>query len=90
MLGRYENTTRAIVFNTMNLTLRNFLPMLSAALLNAAPLLLLLVDLEAFLWSSLVWTFGGFTLLCFLNAIIVMRIFRKYEEPEDEPDTGHQ
>ena len=83
MLGRYENTTRAIIFNSMNLTFRNLLPMVSAAVLNAAPLLLLLLDLEKFLWTSLVWTFGGLTLLCYLNAVIVMRIFRKYEEPEE-------
>ena len=83
MLGRYENTTRAIIFNSMNLTFRNPLPMVSAAVLNAAPLLLLLLDLEKFLWTSLVWTFGGLTLLCYLNAVIVMRIFRKYEEPEE-------
>lgn len=87
MLGRYENTTRAIIFNSMNLTFRNLLPMVSAAVLNAAPLLLLLLDLEKFLWTSLVWTFGGLTLLCYLNAVIVMRIFRKYEEPEEPEES---
>ena len=82
MLSRYVNTTRAIVFNSINLTFRNFLPMISAAVLSFGPIGILLLDYEFFLYVGLIWTFGGISLLAYLNCIILSKIFKKYEDPE--------
>lgn len=84
MLARYENVTRAIVFNSINLSFRNFFPMLTTVILNFAPIGLLMIDYEVFLRTLPLWTFGGFSLIAYLNAIIVMRIFKKYDNPEDD------
>ena len=83
MLARYENTTRAIVLNSINLSFRNFLPMLPTVILNFAPIGLLMLDNEFFLKLLPLWTFGGFALIAYLDAVVVMRIFRKYENPEE-------
>ena len=84
MLARYENTTKAIVFNSINLSVRNFMPMLSTVILNAAPVALILIDYEAFLHTALFWTFGGISLIAYLNGILIMRIFKRYELPQEE------
>ena len=87
MLARYVNTTRAIVFNSINLTFRNFLPMVSAAVLTFGPVGMLLLDPEYFLYIGLIWTFGGISLLAYLNCIVVSKIFKKYEDPAPEEET---
>lgn len=84
MLARYENTTRNIVINSINLSFRNILPMLSAVVLNITPLALMIIDYNAFLYTALFWTFGGFSLIAYLNSILIMRIFKKYEKPAED------
>lgn len=84
MLARYENSTRNIVINSINLSFRNILPMLSAVVLNITPVALMVIDYNAFLYTALFWTFGGFSLIAYLNAILIMRIFKKYEDPESD------
>ncbi|MBO5665890.1 MAG: YesL family protein [Firmicutes bacterium] len=84
MIARYRNTTKAIILNSINLSVRNLFSMICVAILNIVPLVLLLEYTDVFLYLGLFWTFGGFALFAYINAAIVMRIFRKYEEPEEE------
>lgn len=84
MIARYRNGTKAIVMNSINLSVRNLFSMVCVAILNVVPLVLLLEYTNVFLYLSLFWTFGGFALFAYINTAIILRIFRKYERPEDE------
>lgn len=83
MLARYENTTRSIIINSINLTFRNLFPMMCAVILNVTPLVLCLLFPDVF-WRTLgmLWVFGGFALIAYLNSSILLKIFQKYEKPE--------
>lgn len=83
MLARYKNTTRNIVLNSINLSFRNALSMLVTVILNFAPIGILMLDRTFFLKLLPLWTFGGFSLIAYLNAVVIMRIFKKYDKPEE-------
>lgn len=84
MLARYRNTTRAIVINSINLSLRNLFPMLCVTILNLAPVVLLMQFTGTFLYLGLVWTFGGFSLIAYVNSAILLGVFKKYGSGEPE------
>ena len=86
MLGRYENTTKAIIFNSMNLTIRNLLTMICVTILNVAPWVLLFGIPNMFFKTGFIWTFGGFSLIAYLNSLMIIRVFRKYETEEHQED----
>lgn len=84
MIARYRNSTRAIVINSINLSVRNLFPMLCVTILNLAPIVLLLQFTGTFLYLGLVWSFGGFSLIAYVNSAILLGIFKKYEPREQE------
>lgn len=89
MLGRYNNTTVAIIFNSINISVRNILPMLCVVFLNIAPWILAVEFTETFLYLGLLWTFGGFSLIALLNSMVIARIFDKYTEAEPEEEAAN-
>lgn len=88
MLGRYNNTTVAIIFNSINISIRNILPMLCVVFLNVVPWILAVEFTGIFLYLGLFWTFGGFSLIALLNSLVIARIFDKYTEAEPEEEAA--
>lgn len=83
MLGRYENSTKAIVLNSMNLSIRNLFTMLCVVILNVVPWVLAFVFPDVFWKTSFLWAFGGFSLIAYINSLMLIRVFKKYE-PADQ------
>lgn len=83
MIGRYENTTRNILINSTNLAIRNLFTMFCVVILGISPLALFIILPDMFLYTALFWTFGGFSLIAYVNGIMIMRIFKKYEPKEE-------
>ena len=86
MLGRYENTTTAIIFNSINISVRNIGGMICVVILNLAPWIFAAEFTNVFMYLGLIWTFIGFSLIAYLNSIVIARIFNKYDSQEQQPD----
>jgi len=85
MLARYENTTTAIIFNSINISVRNLFNMVCVMILNVAPWIFALEFTSVFMYLGLIWTFIGFALIAYLNSIVIVRIFKKYDSQEQQP-----
>lgn len=86
IFARFNTTWRAVLLNSFALTFRHLLSSLSMAIISALPLGLLLLAPEIFWKTILVWTLVGFSILAYLNAKILLPIFRQYEDKEDEEE----
>lgn len=84
LLARYNTTRKAALFNSFALVFRHPVSALSLVVFNALPFVLVLVAPQVFWQTILVWTLIGFSLCAWLNAKILLTVFRKYEKKEEE------
>ena len=84
ILARFETTVRSAIFNSFALTFRHLLSSVSMVIINALPVVLILVAPNVFWQTILAWTLIGFSLSAYLNAKIMLPIFRKYENAQEE------
>ena len=86
LFARFNTTRKAALFNSFVLTFRHLLSSASMVIVNALPLALLLIAPDVFMKMILVWILIGFSLCAYLNAKILLPIFRRYENQEDEEE----
>ena len=84
LFARFHTTRKAALFNSFYLTFRHLLISVSLVLVNALPLLLILVAPKIFWQTILAWTLIGFSLCAWLNARTLLAVFKKYEKTEQE------
>ena len=82
LLARYQTTKKQVLLNSFALSLRHLLSSLCVVVLNALPVVLLLVFPGLFFRTILVWSLIGFSLIAFLDLKILLPVFRKYEPSE--------
>ena len=84
LVARYQNTSRAALFNSFALAIRHLFTSVCVVTLNALPVVLL-VAFPDILWNTkLVWTLIGFSLTAYLILKILLPVLRQYEDPEEE------
>ena len=81
LIARYDAPLKTSLFNSFALSFRHLLNSVCVVTLNAAPLLLLLLAPDIFWKTILLWTLGGFSVIAWLNGMMLMRIFRMYDLP---------
>ncbi len=79
LISRYSNTTGRVVKNAFLLAIQTMPFSVIIAVISAAPLLLLMIDGEAFLFSLLFWLAAGFAVSVRLNSFFINRFFKKIE-----------
>lgn len=84
LFARYHTTWKAAIFNSFALTFRHLLTSVSVVIINAVPVALLLIEPKLFWRTILVWTLIGFSLCAYLNAKLLLLVFRQYENKEEE------
>lgn len=84
LLARYQNTGKATIFNSFALSIRHLLSSVCVVTLNALPLVLFVAFPVIFWKTVLVWTLIGFSLLAYLILKILLPVFWKYEDPQEE------
>lgn len=77
LLSRYRNTLWQTIKNAAILTVGMFLPAAMIVAVTILPVLLLLLDVDLFLWSVLLWLLAGFAVSARFNAFLLKRIFAK-------------
>ena len=84
LFARYHTTWKAAIFNSFALTFRHLPVSVSITVINAFPLALVLIAPAIFWKLILAWTLIGFSLCAYLNAKLLMTVFRQYENKEEE------
>ena len=82
--GRYDSPMRQVMLNSITLTLRHPLTSLAVSLLNLLPVILFLFFEPLFWQSSILWIFIGFAAVALLNGYQLLRVFCRYDSPEQE------
>lgn len=84
LFARFYTTRKAALFNSFALTFRHLLTSVSMVVFNALPLALILIEPALFWKTILVWTLIGFSLCAYVNAKLAFRVFKQYENKEEE------
>lgn len=84
LLARFCTTWKAALFNSFALTFRHLLTSASIVIINGLPLALILIAPELFWKLILAWTLIGFSLCAYLSGKLLLLVFRKYENKEEE------
>lgn len=84
LLARFDAPPMQSVRNSFALALRHLFSTLCVVILNALPVALVVFAPEIFWKSSIVWLLGGFSLIAYLVARIMMTVFKKYEPKIEE------
>ena len=80
LMARYDAPPKRAVFNSVILALRYLGTTVCTAILHAAPILLLVFAPEYFSNMLLFWLLGGFSMIAYLNAKMLMMVFKKVEK----------
>lgn len=83
LLARYNTSRKAALFNSFFLTFRHLLSSASLVIINALPVALILLAPKIFWQTILAWTLIGFSLCAYLNAKMLLVIFRQHENEEE-------
>lgn len=84
LFARFNTTWKAALFNSFALTFRHLLTSASIVIINMLPLALVLIAPEIFWKLILAWTLIGFSLCAYLSGKLLLLVFRKYENKEQE------
>lgn len=87
LLSRYSNTLWQTLKNAAVLTVGMFPAALMIAAVTALPVLLLLVDVDIFLWSVLIWILAGFVVSAKFNAFLMRQIFSRIPQGQEQEQT---
>lgn len=86
LLARFRTTRKAALFNSFFLTFRHLPSAVSLVVLNALPFLLILIAPKIFWQTILAWTLIGFSLCAWLNARLLLTVFKEYEKEQQEDE----
>ena len=87
MVARYENTTAVMFKNAVLLALGNAPKTILMILILGVCLAATLWSGTTIAWGILIWLMVGFSLLAFVNATLLIKVFHKIEpDKEDETD----
>lgn len=78
-MARYENTIKKSLLNSLLIGISNFPYLLLLLILTVVPGIVVFSSSLGFLTGIYLGTFGGFSLLAFLNSYIIRKAFSKYE-----------
>ena len=78
LCARYHTTRKAALFNSFFLTFRHLLSSVSLVVINALPLALILLAPKIFWQTFLAWILIGFSLCAYLNAKLLLVVFRQH------------
>jgi uncharacterized membrane protein YesL len=84
LFARYDATRRETLFNSFALTFRHLFNSFCLVAVNSLPVALVVIAPQYFWQMSMVWTMIGFSLSAWLNAMILLTVFRQYEKKEEE------
>ena len=84
LLARYDAPPKNAIINSFALSIRHLGSTVCLVILNAAPVAVMLFAPEVFMKLSMLWLLGGFALIAYLDARILMPVFKKYEPQETE------
>lgn len=82
LIARYTNSLRRTIRNAAILAAAQLPRTLCMALLNILPAALFLFVLPLFLYSMIVWLLIGFSLICWLDGLLLRPVLKKLEKPE--------
>ncbi|MCM3111954.1 YesL family protein [Lederbergia lenta] len=77
--ARYEDTIKKSILNSLLIGTSNVPSLLAILLMNSIFVFIILSSNLGFLSGLYFVTFGGFALLAYLNALIISKVFSKYE-----------
>ena len=91
ILARYETTRKQALMNSILLSARHFFTTVCVVILQAVPLVLVLLRPDYFWKSILLWTVGGFSLIAYLCAMMILPVLKKYDpQPAEETEEGSE
>ena len=91
ILARYETTRKQALMNSILLSARHFFTTVCVVILQAVPLALILLRPDYFWKSILLWTVGGFSLIAYLCAMMILPVLKKYDpQPAEETEEGSE
>ena len=91
ILARYETTRKQALMNSILLSARHFFTTVCVVVLQAVPLALILLRPDYFWKSILLWTVGGFSLIAYLCAMMILPVLKKYDpQPAEETEEGSE
>ena len=84
ILSRFVNTIRGTMKNALLLALANAPKAILSALVTGLAIAATLWNVTTFAWGVLIWVMVGFTLLCWVNITLMLKLLRKIAGmPED-------
>lgn len=84
IMARYDTQRKVALFNSFALSVRHLFSTLCVVVLNAVPIVLLLLKPDIFCKTILVWSLGGFSLIAYLCGTIIFAVLKKYEAKPEE------
>jgi uncharacterized membrane protein YesL len=91
ILARYETTRKQALMNSILLSARHFFTTVCMVVLQAVPMTLILLRPDYFWKSILLWTVGGFSLIAYLCAKMILPVLKKYDpQPAEETEEGSE
>ncbi|MCB5239661.1 YesL family protein [Niallia circulans] len=83
-IARFEDSIKTAILNSLLMGGFHFPYLFLLILINAVPIVFFLSSFTGFLTGVYFITFGGFSIIAFVNSIIFKRIFSKYEIKKGE------
>jgi len=86
LIARYENSLKITFKNAFLLAIARLPYTILIVIISVAPVVITVLDLQTLVFGILVWLVIGFSLVAWLNSIILRRVFVIFEDKEDEKD----
>lgn len=88
LLVRYDNTLRQHLANAVILAIIKLPKTIAMVVLNALPLIVLLLSLNVFLQTMVFWLFIGFAFVAFMNSSMLKKVFAQIEGEKKDITLG--
>ena len=86
LIARYENPLKVTFKNAFLLAIARLPYTILLVIISVAPVAITLLDFQTLMFGILVWLGIGFSVVAWLNSIILRRVFVIFESKEDKKD----